>query len=287
MPPSHKGLHELFTYPLMSAIFDRRTRRVARGTSIVSGPISYTSPNKPAPLTPLEEAVLVVSTGLTGKVDDARRAGEERRRQRSILGAAHQRPRAIRQQHRQRARRLVLPDQRRGHVADQAPAQPGRAGPAEQTAAALGRLERRRLALRRGEREAPAVQGAARFPSSLAVLLHLEPPALEPAGHDDPAADRRSHPAVHQRRSSACCPRKTASGRCSSTTGSDSVHGALLDWGAWFASLVGIVPEHLVSDHRRRATRRAATGSTPSTRRRSGSPTRCAPTTRRSFSCRT
>ena len=67
MPPSHKGLHELFTYPLMSAIFDRRTRRVARGTSIVSGPISYTSPNKPAPLTPLEEAVLVVSTGLTGK----------------------------------------------------------------------------------------------------------------------------------------------------------------------------------------------------------------------------
>src|SRR4029453_1852089 len=67
MPPSHKGLQELFTYPLMSAIFDRRTRRVARGTSIVSGPISYTSPNKPAPLSPLEEAVLVVSTGLTGK----------------------------------------------------------------------------------------------------------------------------------------------------------------------------------------------------------------------------
>ena len=68
MPPSHKGLQELFTYPLMSAIFDRRTRRVARGTSVVSGPISYTSPNKPEPLTPLEEAVLVVSTGLTGKV---------------------------------------------------------------------------------------------------------------------------------------------------------------------------------------------------------------------------
>ena len=26
MPPSHKGLRELFTYPLMSAIVDRRTR---------------------------------------------------------------------------------------------------------------------------------------------------------------------------------------------------------------------------------------------------------------------
>ena len=64
MPPSHKGLQALFTYPLMSAIFDRRTRRVARGTSIVSGPISYTSTNTPAPLTPLEEAVLIVSTEL-------------------------------------------------------------------------------------------------------------------------------------------------------------------------------------------------------------------------------
>ena len=63
---AHPGLRELFSYPLMSAIFDRRTRRVARGTSIVSGPISYSSPNKPAPLSPLEEAVLVVSTGLTG-----------------------------------------------------------------------------------------------------------------------------------------------------------------------------------------------------------------------------
>src|SRR5881296_1053255 len=65
---SHRGLQELFTYPLMSAIFDRRTRRVARGTSIPSGPISYTSPKKPEPLTPLEEAVLIVATGLTGAV---------------------------------------------------------------------------------------------------------------------------------------------------------------------------------------------------------------------------
>jgi hypothetical protein len=65
---SHRGLQELFSYPLMAAIFDRRTRRVARGTSITSGPISHTSTNAPAPLSPLEEAVLVVSTGLTGRV---------------------------------------------------------------------------------------------------------------------------------------------------------------------------------------------------------------------------
>src|SRR5262245_52412946 len=62
------GLRELFSYPLMSAITERRTRRVARGTSIESGPISYTSSNKPSPLTPLEEAILVVSTGMTGRV---------------------------------------------------------------------------------------------------------------------------------------------------------------------------------------------------------------------------
>src|SRR5215475_6548662 len=64
----HQGLRELFSYPLMSAITERRTRRVARGTSIPSGPISHTSSNKPAPLTPLEEAVLVVATGMTGRV---------------------------------------------------------------------------------------------------------------------------------------------------------------------------------------------------------------------------
>jgi hypothetical protein len=64
----HKGLQDLFSYPLMSAITERRTRRVARGTSITSGPISHTSTNKPAPLSPLEEAILVVSTGLTGRV---------------------------------------------------------------------------------------------------------------------------------------------------------------------------------------------------------------------------
>jgi hypothetical protein len=81
--PRHAGLRELFRYPLMSAIQDRRTRRVARGTSVSSGPISYTSTNKPAPLSPLEEAVLIVSTGLTGSttmhdVPTKNDAGEDR-----------------------------------------------------------------------------------------------------------------------------------------------------------------------------------------------------------------
>ncbi len=81
--PAHLGLRELFRYPLMSAIVDRRTRRVARGTSVPSGPISHTSKNKPSPLSPLEEAVLIVSTGLTGSttmhdVPTKNDAGEDR-----------------------------------------------------------------------------------------------------------------------------------------------------------------------------------------------------------------
>ena len=62
------GLHDLFDVPLMDAILDRRTRRIARGTSISAGPLSHTSTNRPAPLSPLEEAILIVCTGLTGKV---------------------------------------------------------------------------------------------------------------------------------------------------------------------------------------------------------------------------
>ncbi|MFZ0747560.1 MAG: hypothetical protein WAM85_24360 [Terracidiphilus sp.] len=62
------GLDALFQYPLMSAILNRRTRRIARGTSLLSDGLSHTSTNSPAPLTALEEAVLIVSTGLTGSV---------------------------------------------------------------------------------------------------------------------------------------------------------------------------------------------------------------------------
>jgi hypothetical protein len=62
------GIAALFQYPLMSALFDRRTRRIARGTSVLANGLSHTSTNAPAPLSALEEAVLIVSTGLTGSV---------------------------------------------------------------------------------------------------------------------------------------------------------------------------------------------------------------------------
>lgn len=66
--PSHPGLSDLLSYPLMSALAERRTRRIARGMSLSAAGLSHTSTNQPAPLSPLEEAVLVVSTGLTGPV---------------------------------------------------------------------------------------------------------------------------------------------------------------------------------------------------------------------------
>jgi len=68
MPTGHRALDDLLRYPLLSAVATRRTRRVSRGTSIDAGPLSHTSTSAPAPLSPLEEAVLVVSTGLTGAV---------------------------------------------------------------------------------------------------------------------------------------------------------------------------------------------------------------------------
>jgi hypothetical protein len=66
--PAHAGLEDLFAYPLTSALQDRRTRRVAQGVSLDLGDTAYESPNEPSPLSPLEEAILIASTGVTGAV---------------------------------------------------------------------------------------------------------------------------------------------------------------------------------------------------------------------------
>ena len=64
----HPGLKDLMSYPLMACLQDRRTRRVAQGVSISAGEISHESNNPPAPLSPLEEAILIAATGVTGAV---------------------------------------------------------------------------------------------------------------------------------------------------------------------------------------------------------------------------
>lgn len=63
--PAH-GLADLLRYPLLSAISDRRTRRICQGMSLNAGSLSYTSGKSPAPLTKFEEAILIVTTGLAG-----------------------------------------------------------------------------------------------------------------------------------------------------------------------------------------------------------------------------
>src|ERR1700742_3659654 len=64
----HAGLKDFFSYPLAEALQDRRTRRVAQGTSLEHGAQPYKSTNAPSPLTPLEEAILIASTSVTGAV---------------------------------------------------------------------------------------------------------------------------------------------------------------------------------------------------------------------------
>ena len=59
----HAALQDLFSYPVMSCLQDRRTRRVAQGVSLKAGDMSYESANEPSPLTPLEEAILIAGTG--------------------------------------------------------------------------------------------------------------------------------------------------------------------------------------------------------------------------------
>jgi len=63
---SHEGFNAAREYPLWDAIFGRRSRRVAAGTSFRSGALSFQSRLEPQPLSRLEEALLIAATGITG-----------------------------------------------------------------------------------------------------------------------------------------------------------------------------------------------------------------------------
>jgi hypothetical protein len=67
MNSTNDGLQAALTYPLFDALFNRRSRRIAKGVSNVrAGSLTYVSQQVPQPLSPLEEALLVAATGLTG-----------------------------------------------------------------------------------------------------------------------------------------------------------------------------------------------------------------------------
>lgn len=63
-----RRLKTLMEYPLMRAINERRTRRIAKGVSVWAGPLTHESENAPEPLDPVEEAILICCTGVTGTV---------------------------------------------------------------------------------------------------------------------------------------------------------------------------------------------------------------------------
>jgi len=50
-----ESLRELAAFPLVEALFGRRSRRFALGDEIPDGPLAYRSRHQPLPLTDLEE----------------------------------------------------------------------------------------------------------------------------------------------------------------------------------------------------------------------------------------
>src|SRR5260370_32388270 len=61
------GFDEMRKYPLLEALFKRRSRRIGLGTtSVRAGTNTYTSNSDPQPLSELEEAILIAAVGLTG-----------------------------------------------------------------------------------------------------------------------------------------------------------------------------------------------------------------------------
>ncbi|MFJ9033080.1 hypothetical protein ACIRQP_32070 [Streptomyces sp. NPDC102274] len=63
---SRAGLDALLNRTLIESIRRRRTHRVSRGSSVEAGSMSWASTEPRAPLTDLEEAILVAMTGCTG-----------------------------------------------------------------------------------------------------------------------------------------------------------------------------------------------------------------------------
>ena len=287
MPPSHKGLHELFTYPLMSAIFDRRTRRVARGTSIVSGPDQLHQPEQ-------ARTAHAARGSRAGRVDRADRQGHDARRARPrtqdgsdrfsapLINVLARSASSIDNAH---AVSFFLINDEGTWLIKHARNQEALAllsklpprwedwteGDWLAAAASLKhrlykeRLDfprhwpyyfiwNRQLSNRPGTTILLPIVDLTRQMINVIISLLSEEDGQRPLFVDD---WQRFRPRT------------------------------LLDWGAWFASLVGIVPNisyQIIGGARRG---RGQAGSTPSTRRRSALPARCAPTTRRSSSCRT
>jgi hypothetical protein len=69
MSTNHSGFSDAMQYPLFSAMFNRRSRRISKGLGTIrAGSLTYTSQEPSHPLSALEEAVLISVTGATGYI---------------------------------------------------------------------------------------------------------------------------------------------------------------------------------------------------------------------------
>jgi hypothetical protein len=60
-----QALRELAAFPLVEALFGRRSRRFALGDQIPDGPLAYRSRHQPVPLTELERMLVLSAMGGT------------------------------------------------------------------------------------------------------------------------------------------------------------------------------------------------------------------------------
>jgi hypothetical protein len=69
-----EALRELTSFPLVEALFGRRSRRFALGDEVPDGPLAYRSRHEPVPLTELERMLVLSAMGGTTLARDL--AGE-------------------------------------------------------------------------------------------------------------------------------------------------------------------------------------------------------------------
>ena len=196
---THPSMEDLFSYPLMSALTERRTRRIPRGFSVNAGPLTHESHNDPAPLTPLEEAILVTCiTGIVGitthdgpltKANGTDELGTPFLNVLARTGSSADNCQATHffMINDDGIFLLKHPTGRRG------------ARGAERPAAQLGGVDRRRLAVLRRAVQGAHLRQAAELPARVALLPRLERPGLQRRRHHAVLPGDRLHLAVHQR----------------------------------------------------------------------------------------
>ena len=62
-PHEVEALGQLVTFPLVDALYGRRSRRFFRGAEVPDGPLAYKSRFEPLPLSELERLLILISVG--------------------------------------------------------------------------------------------------------------------------------------------------------------------------------------------------------------------------------